>query len=319
MYSVPSAVQALLAEPPRPHLYNLTTHTPDDAEWADLPAVQEFSAVPGITVTAVISVSYGPQRAMFDIYKRMIGARVSKSVGGHDANVQTLYHVSRGDIRDIVEYGLDGRIAARGFFGRGIYLSDSILKANDYSAYRGDLAALHTMFRCSVILGRVKDFSDGRFDRDLIVAPEGFHSVAGFIRRSKEYVVYDNNQTIIEDIVIYRDSVVRSSGILPLPSPKHVFITASLSEYISKLEKLFPDAKLPDFKMAVAKLIRCTMPPSEFVSTISGWLKRPAPADLVAKLESELAKCQLHVATSGLAAAASQSQEAPAVQASALP
>jgi len=218
-----------------------------------------------------------------------------------DANEVTSFHVSKGSLFSICQTNLDYRNAQRGFFGKGLYTSPDPLKANDYSNEKGNPSALRVMLRCKVLLGRVKEFEMGRFDRDLISEPEGFDSVKGFIRRGSEYVVYSSDRIYVTHLIFYKvnDTALELSAPLNLPpnvSGHIVYITASLSEFFGKLQQRAGPATSPEY-VAVRKLIGTLLKKQidvdSFLAQISKILKAAPPADLAVRMKTELEKCKL--------------------------
>jgi hypothetical protein len=116
---------------------------------------------------------------------------------------QHFYHVTKGSLLSILLEGLNPLLSSGGLFGKGIYLSTNPLKANDYSPSRGRPNDIRVMLKCSAVLGNVYDFGVGRFDKDMVAAPQGFHSVKGFVRRAEEFVVYRESQVNVEEIIFY--------------------------------------------------------------------------------------------------------------------
>lgn len=114
-----------------------------------------------------------------------------------------LYHMTQWSNLDLVYAdGLDQRLSKRGLFGRGIYLSDSPNKCNNY--WRGaEVNGLRFMLRCRALVGHAKVFPPGCSDRSLCREPVGFDSVQGNVSGQNEFVFYENNQVLVEYVVGY--------------------------------------------------------------------------------------------------------------------
>lgn len=215
------------------------------------------------------------------------------------ANVTSCLHTTKASaLLSVLSKGLDPRLAKRGFFGQGLYFTEDPMKANDYSEVKGDPHALRIMLWCQIVRGHAKAFEVGRFDRDLVIEPEGFDSVEGFIRRGTEYVVYGADRAIITHVIIYRmtDTQLETTPSFALPpgvSGQIVYITASLSEFFGKLQQRATQEQQVPLKRLIASLLKRNMTVQEFLAQVSNMLKAAPPADLEQKLTDELAKCKL--------------------------
>ena len=119
-------------------------------------------------------------------------------------NHSMLYHMSKGPLEKICEEGLDIRASKGGYFGYGIYTTDNVRKANNYSANKGNPDAARFMFVCDVNLGKVYEYETFKINTTHRIPPSGYNSVKGNIDEvSDEYVVYDNNQIDISYVVTY--------------------------------------------------------------------------------------------------------------------
>lgn len=126
-----------------------------------------------------------------------------------------LWHGTPADekgIEDMLLGGLDQRLSQRGYFGHGLYFSDSPGKASRYTAPRNDqgrLVALpdthvRTLLRCKVLPGRQLKCDPNVTHPRLRREPVGYDSVKGNVTGSDEYVVYDNARVYAEYVVQYR-------------------------------------------------------------------------------------------------------------------
>lgn len=230
---------------------------------------------------------------------------ISQQLGGADPNKVQGYHVTKTeDFDKLLDYGLDTALSQRGFYGKAISIAADMQKANDYSKFKGDPIAVRTMLICSVAVGKAKEFELGRFDRDLIIAPTGFHSIKGFIRRGFEYGVYNNNQVLITHMITYKyfntNEEVAPIRNLPANTTGNIaYITAPLSEFFSKIESRGAnDTQRQMIKRYVGLLLKQQITPEQFVSYTETVLRATAPAGLADKLKTEMAKCQLPTALS---------------------
>ena len=229
-----------------------------------------------------------------------------------NANEKTMYHVTKANITSVINEGLDPRYSQRGFFGRGIYFSESPVKCNDYSKDKGDPTAIRIMMQCRVVLGRSKEYELGHFDRDLVCEPSGYQSVKGFIRRDTEYVVYNRDQIVIDKIIIYRytDTTNETARCLQVPpniTGHIVYITASLSEFFSKLQHRTGPPGSANFiavKRLIVALLKKLIDIDQFLGEVSLIIKAAPPPELVAQIRSEMERCILGNASAAAAAAA---------------
>jgi hypothetical protein len=203
------------------------------------------------------------------------------------------------NLESVIPIIMDGfRNGARGFFGTGIYTSESPFKANDYSPAKGNPNAFRVMLRCQVIEGNVKDYEIGSFDRDLTSAPPGFDSVSGIIRRAKETVVFDSYQVRVTELIIYRyrDTARETEMTTVLPTEaigQIIYITASLSEFFTKIKNRCSEAQLAVCKKLIGDMLRRRLSVRQFLNEIRNLLKAEPPADLEARINVELSKCRL--------------------------
>ena len=256
---------------------------------------------PGFHIETIYEIENKPKAAMFAAQCDLI----SQQLGGADPNRIQGYHVTKTeDFDKLLDEGLDTALSQRGFFGKAISIADNMQKANDYSKFKGDPIAVRTMLLCSVAVGKAKEFEIGRFDRDLITAPIGFHSIKGFIRRGFEYGVYNNNQVLITHMITYKyfninDEVAPIRNLPANTTGNIAYITAPLSEFFSKIESRGSnDTQRQMIKRYVGLLLKQQITPEQFVSYTETVLRAAAPAGLADKLKTEMAKCQLPTALS---------------------
>lgn len=114
-----------------------------------------------------------------------------------------LFHTTRAaDLDAVLLEGLDQRLSKPGRFGRGVYWADDPDKANRYWP-RHRASETRVMLRGTVRLGRTKNFRPLVCDSSLLRAPRGYDSVCGNITGQNEYVVYENNRSLVEYAIHY--------------------------------------------------------------------------------------------------------------------
>jgi hypothetical protein len=220
------------------------------------------------------------------------------AMNSEEPNIQRLYHAPKGGFSNILLTGFDLTYAESGLLGKGIYLSPDPLKANDYSPVRGTANKLRAVFLCNTTLGKVLDFGVGRFDRDLVRAPVGYHSVKSFIRRSTEHVVYNSAMVSVTSVIFYHVTdtaweLTPPTTIPPNVSGRVFFITASLSDFLTKIQARASQKGTPvrdTVREAIGELLRGEISAEAFIGKVATALKAPAPKTLLAKLEAELEK-----------------------------
>lgn len=273
------------------HVQEAVAGSPSYAE-----ATQAFTDK--FALMAVMEVDNPILRAQYELRKEAIGFAAGS------ANEKIVYHVTKANLLGVCNEGLDPRYAQRGFFGKGIYLTDSPAKANDYSPEKGNAEAVRVVLQCRVLLGRSKEFELGHFDRDLVVEPKGFHSVQGFIRRNAEFVVYNRDQVYVERVIFYRylDTANELAPCLQVPpniTGHVVYITAALSEFFSRLQQRAGPVGSTDFlavKRLTAALLKNALTVDEFLAEVGKVLKAAPPTELAAKIQLELGRCKLGAA-----------------------
>lgn len=223
---------------------------------------------------------------------------------GH-SNKRVLYQFTKEPLVTlgaICQEGLESLRLRDGFFGQGLYFSACPVKANDYSTHTGNTVVVRVLLQCEVLLGKVMDHEIGRFNRDLLRAPQGFNSVSGLIRREPEFCVYDNNQVIVKRLIFYtysntRDEMEPCMRLPPNMAGKRIaYITQALSEFFSQLQATAgpPDsANHMATKKAISRLLKQQSTVDDFLAEVSILINVMSPGDLGNKLRAELARCQL--------------------------
>jgi len=170
---------------------------PEEEEFATI--AREFIGTP-YEVTCVARVQNERCRDRYQFERQQM---CDDAAGSPPLEATSLYHVTKWHNLDTVYAdGLDQRMAAHGMFGRGIYLSDDPVKCNKY--WRGaDVSGMRFMLRCRALLGNVKQYPLGIPDRYLTTEPPGYDSVQGNMTGHNEYVLYSNNQVLIEYVIGY--------------------------------------------------------------------------------------------------------------------
>jgi hypothetical protein len=278
------------------------------------PATPEYTRVvgglqSGFAVEKVFAVNQPFREMSFQIQT----AQMECSLPDHSANVQELWHMTRASsIGSVLNFGMDtGHASAQAFFGRGLYFSHDLMKANDYCPpdIKGDPKRLRIVLLCKVALGVVHKFDIGAFNRALTTAPIGCHSVQGFIRRSFENVVYNNQQVLVTHVVVYRftDPAVELAPAYNVPPNTQghvVFVTPSLSVFFDKLRARVHglSRERAELNNTIDALVQRTITPEKFVEAIVGILKAAPPPNIVENIKRELAKCHLPPAIVGTSA-----------------
>ncbi|KAK3591964.1 hypothetical protein CHS0354_031472 [Potamilus streckersoni] len=148
-------------------------------------------------------------------------------------NICYLYHGTSVEKSRICEEGLDQRLSRMGYFGKGIYFSDTPIKCVHYSEH-SDRPEEAVILKCRVILGDAKAYEHGCYDTTLKREPEKenpvdgyryYDSVMGCPKDYNEYVVYENRRAMIEYIISFKveEEIANQIKQLPRsPSPKNI-------------------------------------------------------------------------------------------------
>jgi molybdopterin-binding protein len=231
-----------------------------------------------------------------DLLSSQYAARRSATTflrGPDHLNEKIAFHVTEGNLYDILQIGLDPRLSKKGFFGRGIYTALKPMKANDYSTM-GNPYTTRVMLRCKVLQGASKEFEYGRFDRDLVVEPKDCDSVLGFIRHDTEIVFYTSDRVLITHVIFYKfkDTELELKQ-PPMPEvPGIVGITVGLSGFFSQIEKRVAAISQASVKQEVKRLLKREITASVFIEAVEALSIKMGP-DMAALIEAELLKCKL--------------------------
>lgn len=132
---------------------------------------------------------------------------------GEDLNICYLYHGTSVDKTCICEEGLDQRLSRMGYFGKGIYFSDTPLKCMSYVG-GSDTKGESYLLKCRVILGDQKKYRKGEYITTLKREPEKenpkpgswkfYDSVMGCPKDYNEYVIYENRRAMIDYIITFK-------------------------------------------------------------------------------------------------------------------
>jgi len=262
--------------------------------------VKEYDKAGGVKVECVIERDCATQTMMFCAKRAWLRFRLGKDVA-----VTRHYHMTSSGLDVVLREGLITNLKSEksGFFGRGIYLTPDMTKANDYAPQAKTATVLRAMLVCDVLEGKSHTYATGHFDRTLTAAPLDSDSVTGYIRRAKEVVVYNCAQVLIKGVILYRflNTSVETNVAMnpPTPVPDGAFIvliTAALSEFFSKLESRAgpPDSeKRKEIRKKISELLRQIIDVTTFVADVGTILGAGAPPDLETKLTTELAKSRL--------------------------
>ena len=124
--------------------------------------------------------------------------KLSKKIGEKNLNETFLYHGTQQPI-DICSSGLDIRYSGQGLYGRGIYFADKSHISKKFSS------GIITINR--VLLG--KKYS-ARRRSGFVQPPKGYNSVYANRDGGHEYIIYNNNYSYIEYIIL--DENIRGRG-----------------------------------------------------------------------------------------------------------
>jgi hypothetical protein len=220
---------------------------------------------------------------------------IIKHRGRGSANVQHLYHATRGDIAKIAEDGLDPRRGRVGnFFGAGIYFAKNPLKANDYSPSRGYASHMRVMLRCRVALGIPHVLPPGQTLREAVKEPQGRDSVMGWLRRDAEYIVYRATQVDITQIVIYSFTAPAVELLVPITLPITISSTTYaitpvlLNFFTVLLTRATAKSMRPQMTDAIHKLLAQTITAAQFISLAEPIVGSPAAPSAAPSIEAEL-------------------------------
>ena len=103
---------------------------------------------------------------------------------------------------------MDCRLAATGYFGKGIYSSPSVAKANTYFKNNATTEQvdnpLRYMLALHVCMGKTYKYKQFETANTLTREPDGYDSVTGYVSGGTEFVVYNNDQVYISHVIFYR-------------------------------------------------------------------------------------------------------------------
>jgi len=142
---------------------------------------------------------------------------------GYQLNMRSLYHGTSAPLEQICDEGLDQRLSRAGRFGQGIYFSDNPAKCCKYAKKS---KAPSFLLRCNVIMGDIKEYTDGEHDKTLKREPSKgvvdgkrtyYDSVKGKPKDHTEYAIYETRRALIEYIVYYRSA--KEPSLRREPSP----------------------------------------------------------------------------------------------------
>jgi hypothetical protein len=291
---VPDIAAAAAPSSAVPRLFETRVMAPTDAGYADV--VKSLGR--GFVVQEVFSVHNIFREHMF----RAKAAEIACSTPAGDANIIKAWHTpKRGSLAHILNTGINvAHASLNNFFGRAACFARDPMKANDYSHARGT-EELRVMLFCSVAMGTAKRFETGKFDRTLVAAPPGFHSVHGNIRRAPEDVVYDNNQILVTHAVVYifNDPALELTTPIVIGTDHTVYVTWSLAEFFSKIQArtTLDSPEYKEVRTLTGMLLRGKLTPEGYIAETSRVIKADAPATLLEQLKEELRKCVLTPAT----------------------
>ena len=208
------------------------------------------------------------------------------------ANVRRLFH-SPNDVGlgNILNTGLDVGHSRIGFFGKGIYFCDNPINCNKFNRKRGTPSVERTMLVCAVILGNQNVFPHNEFQRELVSAPAGYHSVIGNIRRFPEYVVYQNCQVLITHVITYTiPNVSFERTIVQINLRVDALVSPVVLDFFGKLRRRMPDRNL-QLKWLFLRYLKSVISVEHFVHELEQMVSDPAPPTIAERLRDELPKC----------------------------
>ena len=147
------------------------------------------------------------------------------------------------------------------------------------------------MLVCAVILGNQNVFPHNEFQRELVSAPAGYHSVIGNIRRFPEYVVYQNCQVLITHVITYTiPDVSFERTIVQINLRVDALVSPVVLDFFGKLRRRIPDRNL-QLKWLFLRYLKSVISVEQFVHGIEQLLSAQGPPTLVQRLRDELPKC----------------------------
>ena len=251
--------------------------------------------IPGCELSSLFAIENPMQVAHYNITREYI----ARECGGNANCIHGYHCTSPEGIRNIMVNGFMMQRAKRGNFGFGAYFTESFLKANDYSTKRRDPNAIRVMLICEIICGNKKKYEPGIYERSLLNAPPGFHSVEGEIIRDKEIVVYNSNQILPKFVVFYKFG--RTDLEINAPTISHSILKqVQVTVFVKSLfEKLMNTNSNSNTKFGLVKnLIHDVCSRIIDVKTflkgiVENKLIEPVPDDLESVFTTEFSKCIL--------------------------
>lgn len=272
-------------------------------EQNELPTIQEMLGK-DFKVIEVLNVNNCNLKAQYDTRKHMLESinKVNpfepRIPGGlvSEGNEHVVYHATRGDLINICEEGLNPSYSRGGSYGKGIYFTDSAIKANDYSIKQLKQDNVRIMLQCRILLGRIKEYGLAQQDHCLMTAPHGYNSVKGFISRDIEYVIYQPDQILVEKIILYKCE----NKVLDIPPIIHIkfpfsgngsnsenityisfYLSMILNNLMLEASKTFNSPEHITIKKKFYALLKETITFDNFLDNISKILKRPlSPSEI---------------------------------------
>lgn len=165
-----------------------------------------------------IANAYNPSLySRFRQKQREISERICRLMGPHsDCDTghckstcdYIAFHASKSSKMDLIyAEGLDCRLSATGYFGKGIYSSPSVAKANSYFKHIEGTpesnSNIRYMLALRVCMGKTYTFKDFETCTSLTREPDGYDSVTGYVKDGVELVVYNNDQVYISHVIFY--------------------------------------------------------------------------------------------------------------------
>lgn len=114
--------------------------------------------------------------------------------------VEHLFHTTRAPLSVVLAEGLNVQKSRVGLFGKGVYATDSVIKASSYWPLNFNR---RVMLDVSMLVGTPFEAAAGQAHSHLLAPPSGYDSVVGNLRGFRETVVYNSAQVHIHHVIDY--------------------------------------------------------------------------------------------------------------------
>ena len=210
---------------------------------------------------------------------------------GVTPNETILYHTTHtANLREIVQKGIDPRLANPGTLGRASYFA-GLYKSFLYSKVHG---LVHIALRVKVLLGttymyNIQRDGDGRL---IVREPIGYNSIMLNLEGCNEYAIYQGFQCYITEIITYIVSDVYSS-LLPIGNYTFSLTTQIRILFIKMIHRanVVNPYNIVLVKTYIYELISSQITVTTFIQKLYRLLHLTAPENLQPTLIIEIAKC----------------------------